>query len=190
MALADLPCPTALLLIDVQESFRARAYWREAEAQPFLAAVNRLVNGCAERGIPVVRVLHSDGPDTPDNPFSASSGLVRPLEGLTAVDAALTFVKMRHSALVDTPMAVWLHQHGIRNLIVAGIRTEKCCETTTRQASDEGWTVDYVTEATLTFDMTTPAGERLSAAQIRERTETVLAGRFATIRRVEELVGA
>ena len=190
MSLADLPCPAALLLIDVQESFRARAYWNEAEAQPFLAAVNRLVNGCVERGIPVVRVLHGDGPDTPDNPFSASSGLVRPLEGLADFNAALSFVKARHSALVGTPLAVWLHRHGIRHLIVAGIRTEQCCETTTRHASDEGWTVDYVTEATLTFDMTTPVGERLSAAQIRERTETVLAGRFATIRRVEELVGA
>lgn len=190
MSLADLPCPTALLLIDVQESFRARAYWNEAEARPFLSAVNRLVQGCAERSIPIVRVLHGDGPDTPDNPFSASSGRVRPLEGLADFDAALSFVKARHSALVGTPLAVWLHQHGIRHLIVAGIRTEQCCETTTRHASDEGWTVDYVTEATLTFDMTTPAGERLSAAQIRERTETVLAGRFATIRRVEELVGA
>lgn len=190
MSLADLPCPAALLLIDVQESFRARAYWNEAEARPFLSAVNRLVQGCAERSIPIVRVLHVDGPDTPDNPFSASSGRVRPLEGLADFDAALSFVKARHSALVGTPLAVWLHRHGIRHLIVAGIRTEQCCETTTRHASDEGWTVDYVTEATLTFDMTTPAGERLSAAQIRERTETVLAGRFATIRRVEELVGA
>lgn len=190
MSLADLPCPTALLLIDMQESFRARAYWNEAEARPFLSAVNRLVQGCAERSIPIVRVLHVDGPDTPDNPFSASSGLVRPLEGLADFNAALSFVKARHSALVGTPLAVWLHRHGIRHLIVAGIRTEQCCETTTRHASDEGWTVDYVTEATLTFDMTTPVGERLSAAQIRERTETVLAGRFATIRRVEELVGA
>jgi hypothetical protein len=43
-----------------------------------------------------------------------------------------------------------------------------------------------VTEATLTFDMKTPAGETLTAAQIRERTETVLAGRFATICTVDE----
>ena len=45
----------------------------------------------------------------------------------------------------------------------------------------EGWQVDYVTEATLTFDMRTPGGATLSAAAIRECTETVLAGRFATI---------
>jgi len=36
-------------------------------------------------------------------------------------------------------------------------------------------------DAMLTFDMQTPAGERLSAAAIRERTETVLAGRFVTL---------
>ena len=94
--------------------------------------------------------------------------------------------KHRHSALVGTGLAVWLHQHGIRRLIVAGIRTEQCCETTTRHASDEGWEVDYVTEATLTFDMRTPAGNVLSAAAIRERTETVLAGRFATLCTVEQ----
>lgn len=41
--------------------------------------------------------------------------------------------------------------------------------------------MDYVPDAPLTFDMTTPAGKRLSAAQIVERTVTVLAGRFATI---------
>ena len=34
--------------------------------------------------------------------------------------------------------------------------------------------------------MTTPSGETLSAAAIRERTETVLAGRFATICTVEQ----
>ena len=66
-------------------------------------------------------------------------------------------------------------------MIVAGIRTEQCCETATRHASDEGWKVDYVTEATLTFDMQTPAGAMPSAAAIRERTETVLTGRFATL---------
>jgi nicotinamidase-related amidase len=87
---------------------------------------------------------------------------------------------------VGTGLGVWLHQHGITRLMVAGIRTEQCCETTTRHASDDGWTVDFVSDATLTFDMTTPQGRRLSAAQIKERTETVLVGRFATLCSVEQ----
>jgi hypothetical protein len=106
------------------------------------------------------------------------SGLIRPLAELQPFDAALVVEKHRHSALVGTGLAIWLHQHGIRRLIVAGIRTEQCCETTTRHASDEGWEVDYVTEATLTFAMQTPAGATLTPAAIRERTETVLAGPF------------
>lgn len=177
---------TALVLIDVQESFRARPYWSDAEAPAFLERTNRLLAGAAAAGIPVVQVFHVDAPNSADNPFSHASGLIKPLAGLAPFDAALVVEKHRHSALVGSNLPVWLHSQGIRRLIVAGIRTEQCCETTTRHASDEGWEVDYVTEATLTFDMTTPAGDRLSAAQIRERTETVLAGRFATICTVDQ----
>jgi nicotinamidase-related amidase len=178
--------PTAVLLIDVQQSFRARPYWRGDDATAFLARTNALLAGAAAQGIPVVQVFHTDGPETSANPFCHASGLVRPLDGLAPFDPALVIEKHRHSALVGTGLAVWLHQRGIRRLIIAGIRTEQCCETTARHASDEGWGVDYVTEATLTFDMATPHGGTLSAAHIRERTETVLAGRFATLCTVED----
>lgn len=177
---------TALLLIDVQESFRARPYWRDDETPAFLARTNALLAGAAQAGVPIVQVFHTDGPNVSDNAFSHASGLIKPLQGLSPFDPVLVVEKHRHSALVGTGLAVWLHQRGIRRLIVAGIRTEQCCETTTRHASDEGWEVDYVTEATLTFDMATPSGQTLTAAQIRERTETVLAGRFATICTVEQ----
>ncbi len=177
---------TALLLIDVQESFRHRPYWSASEAVPFLERTNALVAGCADRGVPVLRIFHTDGPRSADNPFAPESGLIRPIDGLAPFDAAATFEKHRHSALVGTGLGIWLHQQGVRRLIVAGIRTEQCCETTARHASDEGWEVDYVTEATLTFDMATPFGGTLTAAQIRERTATVLAGRFATLCSVDE----
>lgn len=177
---------TALLLIDVQQSFRARPTWSDADVPAFLARTNALLAGCAERGIPIVRIFHTDGPRDASNPFATESGLVRPLDGLAPYEAAVTIEKHRHSALVGTGLTVWLHQKGIGRLIIAGIRTEQCCETTARHASDEGWAVDFVSEAMLTFDMRTPAGNTLSAAAIRERTETVLAGRFVTLATVEQ----
>ena len=177
---------TALLLIDVQHSFTARPYWQADRAARFLARCNALVDGCEAAGVPIVRIVHTDGPARADNPFAHASGLVRPLDGLRDLQPALEVEKHRHSALVGTGLAVWLHQQGIRHLIVAGIRTEQCCETTTRHASDEGWAVDYCTEATLTFDMQTPSGAALGADAITERTETVLAGRFATLVTVEQ----
>ncbi len=177
---------TALLLIDVQQSFAHRPYWSGADVAPFLAQTNTLIAGAQNAGVPVLRIFHTEGPETLANAFSQASGLIRPLVGLMPFEAAATFVKHRHSALVGTGLGVWLHQHGIARLIIAGIRTEQCCETTTRHASDEGYEVDYVSAATLTFDMTTPSGATLTAAQIVERTETVLAGRFATLCSVEQ----
>ena len=91
---------------------------------------------------------------------------------------------------MGTGLDVWLTRHGIQRLIISGIRTEQCCETTTRHASDLGWEVDYVTDATLTWDMVQPDGQTLAAADIKTRTATVLQGRFATLRTVREALDA
>lgn len=177
---------TALLVIDVQESFRHRPFFTERDLPAFLQAQNALIEGADARGVPLLRVFHQAGPDAPGNPFSAASGQVRPLQGLADFEAAATFIKSRHSALVGTGLDVWLTQHGIQRLIVSGIRTEQCCETTARHASDLGWQVDFVPEATLSFDMTQPDGRALPAADIVARTATVLKDRFATLCSVDE----
>jgi nicotinamidase-related amidase len=172
---------SCLVLIDVQESFRHRPYSTERDVPGYLAAQNALVEGCRERGVPIVRVFHVDGPPAADNPFALESGLVRPLEGLAPLDAAATFRKSRHSALVGSGLDVWLTQNGIGRLVVSGIRTEQCCETTTRHASDLGFLVDFVTDATLTFDMQHDDGTPLTVPDIKARTAAVLKDRFATI---------
>jgi nicotinamidase-related amidase len=74
----------------------------------------------------------------------------------------------------------------IANVVGVHIRTEQCCETTTRHASDSGYEVDYVTEATLTFAMTDRNGRVWAPEEIKARTELVLDGRFARIATVEE----
>jgi nicotinamidase-related amidase len=117
--------------------------------------------------------------------FSVASGHIRTLEPV-AIQPGAVFHKTRHSALVGTGLDTWLTQHGTRRLLVSGIRTEQCCETTTRHASDRGWAVDFITEATLTFAMTGADVRLFSTADIKARTELVLAGRFARIATVEE----
>lgn len=188
---------TCLIVIDAQESFRHRPYFSERDLPAYLAAQNALIDGCAARGVPIVRIFHVEGPETPENAFSLASGLVRPLTGLTGFDAAITLHKSRHSALVGTGLDVWLTRQGVQRIIVSGIRTEQCCETTARHASDLGYQVDYVTDATLTFDMQLPDGGPLPAADIKARTAAVLSQRFATLcsvadalQRLPELVAA
>ena len=179
---------SCLVLIDIQQSFRHRPYFTERDVPAYLAAQNALIEACSARGVPVVRIFHVEGPKTAENPFAVESGHVRPFEGLAPVEAAATFHKTRHSALVGTGLDVWLTQNGIGRLIVTGIRTEQCCETTTRHASDLGFQVDYVPDATLTFDMQNEDGSTLSAADIKVRTATVLKDRFARICTVAQAV--
>ncbi len=171
---------TVLLVIDVQESFRQRAYFEETYVPPFITRLQALVDGAKAAGIPVVQIFHVD----PIGAFAESSGYVKTLAPL-AIEPDAVFRKGRHSALVGSGLDVWLTENGIRRVIVSGIRTEQCCETTTRHASDLGYEVDYVGEATLTFPMTDAAGRQWSAAEIRARTELVLADRFARIATVE-----
>jgi nicotinamidase-related amidase len=174
---------SALLVIDVQESFRQRSYFDDRELPAFFDRCRTLVDGFRAAGLPIVRILHVDG----DGPFSKASGYAVPMAEL-AYEADAAFEKNVHSALIGTGLQAWLTGRGISRLAVAGIRTEQCCETTTRNASDLGFAVDYVTEATLTFAMTTREGRTVAPAEIRERTELVLTGRFATTVTADEAV--
>ena len=176
---------SALLVIDAQESFRHRDYWSDIDAPAFFDRQQALIDGAVAAGIPVVQVLHVD----PDGAFALASGHVRTLAPLR-IAPDVTFHKTRHSALVGSGLHVWLTERGIRRLIVSGIRTEQCCETTTRHASDSGFEVDFVSEATLTFAMTARDGTRWSAQDIKARTELVLQDRFARIATVDEALAA
>jgi nicotinamidase-related amidase len=176
---------TALLVIDVQESFRHRPYWCDHYVPPFVERLQVLIDGADARRIPVLQIFHVEE----TGPFSMQSGHVVTMRGVSIAPAA-TFYKRSHSALIGSGLDVWLTQHGIGRVITSGIRTEQCCETTTRHASDLGYRVDYVTEATLTFPMTDRRGRQWSPEAIKARTELVLDERFARIVTVEEALAA
>jgi nicotinamidase-related amidase len=175
----------ALIIIDIQESFRQRPYWQANEVPAFLSNVQLLIDLCRARGIPIAQVFHEELTSDAAAPFSRASGLVRLMPEL-ALDPDAVFYKHVHSAMFartadGATLEVWLRRSGIEELLVTGIRTEQCCETTTRHASDLGFKVRYVMDATLTFPMVSRSGREFSTSEIREKTELVLDGRFARI---------
>jgi nicotinamidase-related amidase len=192
---------TALLVIDVQESFRRRPLW-EAVSNPGIAArTERLVAAARARGHHVVWILHAE-PGT-GTVFDPVSGYVRLMDGLEPAEREPVFVKTSANAFTTTGLQQYLTLHGVHDLVVAGIRTEQCCETTARVAADLGFDVTFVTEATATFPIPhrdASAGQTveelladprtLSAADVVARTEYALAGRFATVRTLAELTGS
>jgi nicotinamidase-related amidase len=189
---------TALIVIDVQESFRVRPNWSAVDHPDIADRVNRLVAAARDRGDLVVWILHSE-PGT-GGAFDPAEGHVRLIEGLTPAAGEPVITKTSHNAFTTTNLQQLLTQRGIRELVISGIRTEQCCETTTRVASDLGYDVVFVTEATATTPLphwTMPSDatleeiladpRTLSPAVIAERTEYALAGRFATIRTLDEI---
>ncbi|MCZ3384075.1 isochorismatase family protein [Kosakonia sp. SOY2] len=173
---------TALINIDTQQSFFHRDYWQDTDFAAFQQAISTLIAGCEARGVPVVDIFHV----ADSGPFSLESGFVTPMPFLQH-RAAVTFYKHVHNAFTDTGLDHWLRSRDINHLIICGIRTEQCCETTARVASDLGYRVTFVSEATLTFPMT-HKGVTLDCNALRHHTETVLEGRFAAIKTVHEIL--
>jgi nicotinamidase-related amidase len=179
------PTKSALIVIDAQQSFRHANYWSDSDLPAYLSKQQALIDGCVERGLALVQVLHADS----EGPFSVLEHQ-RTIDGLRLAPS-VTFRKSAHSALAGTGLAAWLTAQGIGHLIISGIRTEQCCETTTRHASDSGFAVTFVSEATLTFAMMhAGSGKVFSPEAIRERTELVLEGRFASIASVAGTLAA
>lgn len=171
----------ALIVVDVQESFRTRPEWADTLNPGIAGPVNRLVDLARSAGDLVVWVLHT-APGT-GGPFDPESGHVRLFEELSEPrDGEPVLRKTSHNAFTTTNLQQILTAHGVGELRICGIRAEQCVETTTRVGSDLGYDVTFVSDAT----STDPLG-RFSAADILERTEAVLRDRFARIATVAEL---
>ncbi|MFC6884450.1 isochorismatase family protein [Actinomadura yumaensis] len=191
----------ALLVIDVQESFRRRPAW-EAVSDPGVAdKAARLVDAARAAGDLVVWVLHAEpGSGTP---FDPPLGHVRLIDGLDPADGEPVLVKTSRNAFTTTSLHRTLTAAGVREVVICGIQTEQCCETTARLAADLGFQVTFVTDATATFPIPhrdappdRPLAEVLAdprtlpVGAVIDRTEYALAGRFATLASVDDLAPA
>lgn len=177
-----LPSDTALLVIDAQESFRQRADDWNATANPrVLANIAHLVDHSRAAGDLIVWVTHAD--PGAGNAFDPALGLVRVVSELEPADGEPHVTKTSINAFTTTNLQQQLMQHDIRRVVICGIRTDQCCETTARMASDLGFEVEFVTDATTTSDI--EPGETYAAVSgedLMRRTESVLAARgFASI---------
>jgi len=170
---------TALLVVDIQDSFKINPVrWASRSNHAFETNVTELIRTFREASLPIFWVLHND----PDPGFRPGDPEVRLMDFLDRRESEPLLVKNTRNSFTSTDLQQRLERIGVRKLVVCGISTEQCCETTTRVAADLGYDVDFVTEATLTFPIGT-----LSTDAIIERTEAVLRGRFARIVKVAEV---
>lgn len=185
----DVPLEeSALLVIDVQDSFKiAPERWSQRNNPDFEANLKALIQAYKTASLPIFYFLHTDGDPgfNADSPYFKLTDFVADLR-----DDAPLLVKNTRNGFTSTTLQTDLLHRGVRRVIVTGIQTEQCCETTARVAADLGYAVDFVTDATATFPIANPDApwHVLNADAITERTVFVLRDRFARIVTTQALV--
>ncbi|WP_406185703.1 cysteine hydrolase family protein [Streptomyces sp. NBC_01006] len=188
----ELAPNAALLVIDVQKGFDDASYWGPRNNPAAEANIAALMDAWQHSGRPVVLVQHASR--TPgsvlaaDRPGHAFKDFVADRAG----KESLLITKTVNSSFYGTPdLAAWLTAEGIGQLVVSGIQTNMCVETTARMAGNLGYDVLVPLDATHTFDLAGPEGLRLTADQLATATAVNLqGGGFARVVSTAQLLAA
>lgn len=156
---AFTPGRTALLVIDMQGYFlepESHAYLPEAkQIVPVLA---RLVREFADRGLPVIFTRHLN---TDQNAAALGlwwNDLIRADDPLSELDAELplsegtVIEKCQYDAFHCTGLSEALRARGVDRVVITGVATHLCCETTARSAFVRGFEVTFPLDGTATYD--------------------------------------
>ncbi|MFF4261897.1 cysteine hydrolase family protein [Streptomyces virginiae] len=167
---------SALLVIDVQKGFDEESFWGPRNNPAAEDNIAALMDAWRTAGWPVVLVRHASVQPgsvlAADHPGHAFKDLVEKRS-----EGALVVTKTVNSAFYGTPdLADWLTAHGIGQLVLVGIQTNMCVETTARMAGNLGYDVLVPLDATHTFDLTGPEGLSLTADELARATAVNLQG--------------
>ena len=175
---------TALLVIDMQQGMADRTRAGRPRANPQAEShVAALIALFRARGLPVVHVLHDD-PD-PTSPFRKGAAMGEPMACAMPAPGETVLWKHDSSAFAGTGLEAHLRQAGIARIVLVGAVAGFCITSTTRWASDRGFTVILPGDALIGFDIPAHApkapGERIDAETVLRVTLSLLGADFAEV---------
>ncbi|MER5641963.1 cysteine hydrolase family protein [Kitasatospora sp. NPDC002227] len=177
-----------LVVIDVQQGFDDRAAFGPRDNPDADANMAAVIDAWQRTGRPVVTVQHgsASGPLQPGTPGYALKPYV------AAVEPDLHITKTVNSAFYGTPdLHAWLQERGAEQLVLIGILTNVCNETTARMGGNLGYDVVFPVDAMHTVDMATPDGTTVPAADLARATAAALHSmRFAKVTTTKALLAA
>ncbi|GAA1383846.1 hypothetical protein GCM10009613_13790 [Pseudonocardia kongjuensis] len=190
---------TAVLVIDMQNGFvhpegsLGRAGMGLPDAEPTIAAIEALIASARASGLPVVytrHVISEGGPEmsaawrqaaapamaVEPRMLSHGSWDARIVDPLAPAAGDVVVEKNRYDAFLYTDLEDTLRGLGVDRLVVAGVLTNVCVESTVRSGLERRFDVAVASDATTAYD------------GFREPSLTAMGALFATVAPWSELV--
>lgn len=197
------PGTTALLVIDMQNDFvRQDAPYESPAAREMIDDLNGLIGACRAHDIPVIFTAHAHRADGSDlgavkhiHPLTAEGHALKAgTDGVSLypkVDVADTdhiLEKRRYSAFHATDLELLLRNLGVDTLIVAGVATNVCCESTTRDAYFRDFKVIFLEDGNGTISLADAGWGAFSAEEVQRYTLTNIATFYGEVAPISEVL--
>jgi nicotinamidase-related amidase len=170
----------ALLVIDVQEGIVNDPDFPMLEPDLLLERINRVIEAVRRVDWPIVFIRHTEGDDSP---LQANAPAWQ-LDARLSVQAKdVIFNKTTPDSFYQTGLLEWLSAQGLTDVIVCGLQTDYCIDTTTRSAFSHDLSVTLIADAHSTCD----SGD-LNASAIIAHHNRVLGSWFAQLIPTDELI--
>ncbi|MEU6880042.1 cysteine hydrolase family protein [Streptomyces sp. NPDC046712] len=183
----------ALVVIDVQKGFEEE-HWGQRNNPAAEENIAALIDLWQETGRPVVFVRHdsqaqSRSPLRVGHVGNDFKDFVEERRGKGS-GRELLVTKSVNSAFYGEPsLDVWLTGEDIAQIVIVGIQTNMCNETTARMGGNLGYDVVFPLDAMHTFDLAGPFGWSQSADELSRATAVSLhGGGFAKVVSTEDVV--
>lgn len=191
-----VPDKTALLNVDMQNCFVEGYPTSAPDGLDVLERINKLADVCRKAGIQIIHTSHVVRPDgsnigvlgqiippVKDGMINKGSESAALHSKLVIADEDILLDKPRFGAFHGTDLELLLRARDIDTVIVTGITTNVCCETTAREANVRDFKVFFTSDGTSTF-----ATGDLSKGEIQKASLTTLGQAFAKVISVDELI--
>lgn len=176
-----------LILIDIQEGFKQIDFFgTERNNLDAEIKASELLAFWRKNHFPVIHIQHSS--QNPDSPLFKGSRGYEIQSCVKPRDNEIVIEKSVNSAFIGTNLQQILEKLDVLELVIAGITTDHCVSTTTRMASNLGYSVTLASDATATFNRIGISGEHYSAEEMHRTALASLKDEFAIVKTSHEII--
>ena len=150
---------TALLIIDMQKAMFADESEQPYRGREVLANNQRLLEAARKTNLPVIFVQHT----LEAGKFQKGSPTWEICSEITPLPTEYVVEKSKRDSFYKTGLHELLQKLGIDSLIITGMQTERCVDTTCRRAVSLDYHCVLVSDAHSTFDTEVLPAERIVA---------------------------